>query len=211
MQEIAERKSGKPPESVMGTEEMPDGKDKPVRRARGLASLDTGGANGQRTNGHVIAVVQDDRNGVNGHGTRPGSNGKAASDDASGETVALAANSTAAGTAREACADAAAPPKSRKKKKGAAKAGPRATGESKQVEIPPGLEPLPEDGMTFVDAMHERIDLWEVGKRLMKAGDEKIVQRAWERMLEMKYGKGPTVVGDEVPQIIFDTPRPVRE
>lgn len=122
----------------------------------------------------------------------------------------MAANTAAAGTDRDANAEVARPPKTRKNKKRADRAAPRGTGE--ETEIPPGSESLPEDGISFVDAMHERIDLWEAGKNLMQHKDPKIVQRAWERLLEMKYGKGPAAgAGEEVPQIIFDTPRPIRD
>jgi hypothetical protein len=209
MQEITERKSGSPPERIVAGEDMPGGKDKTVRRTRGPAPLLAGGANGQRTNGHATPVAERDRSGANGHGKRSGPNGKAASDDASGTPAAMAANSAAAGTAHEACADVAQPSNTQPQLNAATAAGPRASGEV--TEIPPGSEALPEDGISFVDAMHERIDLWEVGKNLMHAKDEKIVQRAWERLLEMKYGKGQSATGDEIPQIIIDTPRPVRD
>jgi len=195
----------------METEEKPGGKSKQVRRTRGPVPPVAGRANGERSNGHAASVAEHDRTGVNGHGTRSGPNGKAASDDAGGITGALAANSIAAGTVRDACAAAAEPSNTPTPPNSATPAGPCATGEDTEKGIPPGSEPLPEDGISFVDAMHERIDLWEVGKRLMQHEDPKIAQRTWERILEMKYGKGPAAPGDEAPQIIFDTPGPVQD
>ena len=78
-------------------------------------------------------------------------------------------------------------------------------------DIPPGSEPLPEDGVGFVDAMHEHVDLYLACARLVKSKDEKIAQRMMERLLEMSYGKSPVNAGEEVPQIIFDAPRPIRD
>ena len=219
MQEIVEGKSGIPPERVVPAKEAPGAKSTQVRRTRGSSPQETGGANGQGlpaqagSNGHAAPAAEHDRErtGANGQAKRSSPNGKAASDDASGLTAAMAQNSAAAGTDRYACAEVAEPLHAAPQAGAAAETGSRVAGEGKDAPIPPGSEPLPEDGMTFVDAMHERIDLWEVGKKLMQNGDAKIVQRAWERLLEMKYGKGPSSPGDEVPQIIFDAPRPVQE
>jgi len=211
MQELTETARGKPPDGLMPAKDTTGAKDAQVRRTRDTAAPPkAGAANGQRTNGHAAPAAEHDRDrGANSQSKRAGPNGKAASDDASGPTAAMAQNSAAAGTDRFACADVAEPLRIAPQAGAAVDAGSRISGEGDKDMIPPGSEPLPEDGMTFVEAMHERIDLWEVGKKLMQNGDAKIVQRAWERMLEMKYGKGPSAPGDEVPQIIFDTPRPV--
>jgi hypothetical protein len=42
---------------------------------------------------------------------------------------------------------------------------------------PPGTEPLPLDGATFVEAVHERVDLIALEEQLLRSADEKIVQR----------------------------------
>jgi hypothetical protein len=80
-----------------------------------------------------------------------------------------------------------------------------------QVDIPPGSEPLPEDGLGFVDAIHEHVDLYLACARLVRSKDQKISQRMVERLLEMSYGKSPSVPEDQAPQIIFDAPRPNRD
>ena len=73
-----------------------------------------------------------------------------------------------------------------------------------QVDIPPGTVPLPADGAGFVDAMHEHVDLYKACARLVKSKDEKIAQRMSERLLEMKYGKGPSAAAEETPEIVID-------
>jgi len=45
---------------------------------------------------------------------------------------------------------------------------------------------------------------------LLRSEDEKVAQRAWERLLEMKFGKS-AAVGEEAPQVVLDLPRPQRE
>lgn len=66
----------------------------------------------------------------------------------------------------------------------------------------PGAE-LPDDAPSFVDEIAQRVDLYEVYKGLLESQDEKIRQRALERLLEMKYGKGGPV--DEPLRINFDS------
>jgi len=75
---------------------------------------------------------------------------------------------------------------------------------ARPIEIPPGTEPLPADGGGFVDAMHEHVDLYLACARLVKSTDEKIAQRAVERLLEMKYGKGPSAQPEESTEIVMD-------
>jgi hypothetical protein len=79
------------------------------------------------------------------------------------------------------------------------------------LDIPPGSEPLPEDGLGFVDAIHEHVDLYLACARLVRAKDPKISQRMVERLLEMSYGKAPAAPEEQAPQIIFDAPRPIRD
>jgi hypothetical protein len=161
--------------------------------------------------------------------------GRAASDDARDFPSAAAACSAVAGMERDACAEVALPPEGgtkRRPKNNSKPAGTgtgtpralsekngnnntRATGEDKAekdtVDIPPGSEPLPSDGVGFVDAMHAHVDFYLACARLVKSRDEKIAQRMVERLLEMSYGKSPAVTADEAPQIIFDVPRPIRD
>ena len=97
------------------------------------------------------------------------------------------------------------------------KAGPRASGDDKQDSVqnanerlPGGDAPVPDDIADFIDEVHSRVDLFEVLADLLNSGDDKIKQRAIERILEMKYGKH--AAGSEDPQqIIFDMPRPLRD
>jgi hypothetical protein len=159
--------------------------------------------------------------------------GRAASDDARDFPSAAAASSAVAGMERDACAEVALPPEGgtpRRPRKGNTGSGtgtPRAlsekngnnntrtTGEDKAekdtVEIPPGSEPLPADGVGFVDAMHAHVDIYLACARLVKSKDPKISQRMVERLLEMSYGKTPAQPEDQAPQIIFDAPRPARD
>jgi hypothetical protein len=161
---------------------------------------------------------------VNGHATispsgaaqeAPQLRGRAASDDAREFPNAAAATSAVAGTERDECAEVARPPEgemtsaSKGNKKGT-NAGDKGDA-CGQVDIPPGSEPLAPDGPAFVDDMHAHVDLYLACARLVKSSDEKIAQRMVERLLEMSYGKSPAPAGDEVPQIIFDAPRPVRD
>jgi len=67
-----------------------------------------------------------------------------------------------------------------------------------------------QDGAAFVNAMFARVNPLDVGARLLRSKDEMVVQRAWERMLEMKWGKS-AVMGEEAPQVVLDLPRPHRE
>jgi hypothetical protein len=158
--------------------------------------------------------------------------GKAASDDARDFPSAAAASSAAAGKERDACAEVAKPLEgeaNRRPGKHQAQAGrgtPRGPSEpdtsetaasqkkkkdQETVDIPPGSEILAEDGIGFVDAIHEHVDLYLACARLVKSTDEKIAQRMVERLLEMSYGKSPAPPEDQPPQIIFDAPRPLRD
>lgn len=189
-----------------------------------------------RANGHGRASSSRAALGVQA----PLKAGKAASDDARDIPAAAAATSAVAGKERDACAEVALPGEGAlvsplaTGKQQAGREAPRVpsessdmrkkekdqhqhenegtnSGESQVVDIPPGSEPLPEDRPGFVDAMHEHVDLYQACARLVKSKDEKIAQRMLERLLEMSYGKSPSSNGDEIPQIIFDAPRPIHD
>ena len=146
----------------------------------------------------------------------------AASDDADGQLVAETAASAAAACAnRDACAEMApADPKGKRLPPAGAASRPhnvdhKADGKAsdkKKVapEIPPGAEPLPADGASFVEAVHEKVDLIELEVSLLKSEDEKIRQRELAYLRELKYGKSAAFSTDEEPGIICDLPRPDR-
>lgn len=187
-----------------------------------------------KANGHDTSTSR-----VNGHGLVPPSHraqemeaplekGRAASDDAR-DIPSAAAASAAADTERDAYAEVASlaeggangKPKSTRGGQRADKGTPHVPSEPSEssargkktkemVDIPPGSEPLPSDGVGFVDAMHAHVDLYLACARLVKSGDEKIAQRMVERLLEMSYGKSPAA-GDDAPQIISDAPRPAED
>ena len=76
---------------------------------------------------------------------------------------------------------------------------------------PPGTEPLPLDGATFVEAVHERVDLIALEEQLLRSADEKIVQRELAYLRELRYGKTASFsTDDEIPpRLVFDAPDPV--
>jgi hypothetical protein len=205
-----------------------------VRRTRGVTPAQWSETPNMKSNGHDTSTSR-----VNGHGPVspsraaqytevPREQGRAASDDARDFPAADGASSAPSGKERDACAEVAPPPEGESKhqpkpKRSGKKADgetPRApsddksdkkNGKKKSVYIPPGSKPLPADGVGFVDAMHAHVDLYLACARLVKSGDEKIAQRMVERLLEMSYGKSPAPAGDEMPQIIFDAPRPIED
>ena len=73
-------------------------------------------------------------------------------------------------------------------------------------EMYPTDVPLPDDPGIFVDEIHEVVDLQQQWVNLLRSEDEKIRQRAIERLTDMKY-KGAHSV-DEEPRLILDLPRP---
>lgn len=137
-----------------------------------------------RPNGH--APASSERSGV------PRQPGLAASDDASGLPVAnAAAHTAAAGTDRQAYADAAtlppygaSPAASRSASQHAAPNSPQ---DCQDDSVPPGEYPLPDHVAEFVEEVHRKIDLTEVWHRLLRSSDEKIRQRAVERLTDMLY------------------------
>jgi hypothetical protein len=202
-------------ECIVQAGETPGGKPTQVRRTRGVASLQQGDAPPETRLGQIMRGAATDSSRLNGHGPGALEGSRAASDGANGTSAAMAATSAAAGTDRQAHAEVAGSQSAGSEEAAANGAGPRPSGEGNKKgnrkKFPPGIEELPADGIGFVDEMHARVDFWEVGKKLLHSKDEKIMQRAWERLLEMKYGKGPGAVAEEAPQIIVDIPRPIRD
>ena len=144
--------------------------------------------------------------------------GRAASDDASELSVANAsASSAAAGAERPAYADVALAQGEGKRlaptaaSRSLTQEDPEKTVKSTRKKIPPGTEPLPIDGEAFVDAVHAQVDLVQLEVKLLKSEDEKIVQREVAYLRELRYGKRAAPMDEEVPQIIFDAPRPERD
>jgi hypothetical protein len=163
----------------------------------------------------------------------PGENA-AASDDATGTTPAGDAGlpSTAACTGRDACAEVAAngfhaaheevsgtvddrrpraPEDLKREMKTTAtpRAAAKAETDEATVTYPPGMdEPLAFDAPGFVDEMHARVNLYEVGKTFLETKDLKIRQRTWEFLLEMKFGRGAPVAMEEPQRIDLELPKP---
>jgi hypothetical protein len=73
---------------------------------------------------------------------------------------------------------------------------------------PPGTEPLPLDGASFVEAVHERVDLIALEEQLLRSADEKIVQRELAYLRELRYGKTASfATDDDLPaRMVFDPP-----
>jgi len=155
----------------------------------------------------------------------------AASDDATGTTPAgdAAPSSAAACAGRDACAEVAAP-RSRSSAARGEKSGtvddrrPRTSGDldaeqplqtivKKETqptkEYPPGIdEPLAFDAPGFVEEMHARVNLYEIGKEFLETTDLKLKQRTWEYLLEMKYGRGAPAMTEETPRVDVELTRP---
>ena len=205
--------SGNSPACIAQAAKTPGSKRTQVRRTRGAASRQPVDVSPETRPGQLLCGAENNSSHVNGHGPGPLEESRAASDGANGTSAAMAATSAAAGTDRQAHAEVAGSQSAGSENPRVNGAAPRPSGEGKKKkkgkEFPPGTEELPADGIGFVDEMHARVDFWAVGKSLLNSEDEKIRQRAWERMLEMKYGKGPGAIAEEPPQIIVDLPRPI--
>jgi hypothetical protein len=149
-------------------------------------------------NGHALASTE--RGGI------PVQRDQAASDDAGRASLAMDASSIhAPGTDCEAYAEVAPPPPNGHLHEAAA--GKR---DSETEPIPGGDFPLPADPTDFVEEIHRRADLLEVWQRLLNHSDPKVKQRAVEKLTEMRY-KGVAALAEELPQFIFDMPRPNRD
>ena len=163
-----------------------------------------------------------------------GKQGSAASVDAAANSAAQAADTPAASLPRQASTDHAAYAEvaltlNGGKRPGQAGAMSRASGtqprtdlagpcvsgddkgsaETPKERLPGGDAPIPDDIADFVDEVHSRVDLFEVLTELLNSKDEKIKQRAAERILEMKYKHAAS--GEDPVQIILDGPRPQRD
>jgi len=156
----------------------------------------------------------------NGHAPHQTFHELAASVDAGGILAAPAALLSAAGANPDAYAEAAAAEDhvTRSRKQGAApRLLPGAQTEvtamlgtpAKRKSDPPLMQetdiPLPADPGAFVDEIHHEVDLWQQWINLLKSDDEKIRQRAIERLTDLKY-KGLQPADDEVPRVVFDMP-----
>ena len=143
----------------------------------------------------------------------------AASDDVRGHLVAETAPSAADCANRDAYAEMAQAESEGKRlrRAGAASRSPnkngkgseKATSGTKKVapEIPAGTEPLPTDGASFVEAVHEKVDLIELEVSLLKSEDEKIRQRELAYLRELIYGKNAAFsTDDEMGPITFGPP-----
>ena len=74
----------------------------------------------------------------------------------------------------------------------------------------PSEGPLPEDPADFVEEIHQRVDLFEIWQELLKSQDEKIKQRAVEKLTEMRY-KGAPSLAEEPQQVVFELTRAKRD
>jgi len=204
---------GSSPECLVQSGKKQGANGHPVRPARGASSRRQSDSPPKTGPGAILRGAVNGSARVNGHGPETLERDRAASDGACGAPAALAATSAAAGTVRQAHAEVAGPSSAGSEEPHGNGAAPRDKGEGnkqgEEKEFPPGTEELPADGIGFVAEMHARVDLWEVGKSLLNSTDEKIRQRAWERMLDMEYDDGPGAAAEAAPQIIVDLPRPI--
>jgi hypothetical protein len=152
-----------------------------------------------RPNGHDPASTE--RGGI------PVRRDQAASDDDGRAPVTGAAGSgTAPGTDCQAYADAASPRPNGNSPQSAV----TATAQQDKMEPLPGGEfLLPDDPGEFVQEIHRNADLRIAWERLLNSKDEKIRQRAVEKLTEMRY-KG-AALADEPRRIVIDMPRPDRD
>jgi hypothetical protein len=154
---------------------------------------------------------------TNGHTPDPsGHRLRAVSDDPRGPLVAETAKFAADCATRDAYAELAPadsegqrlrpPGAATRPSRGHSAAAQRSPG---PPDIPPGADYLPEDGASFVEAVHELVDLIELEVSLLKSKDEKIRQRELAYLRELKYGKIASFSDDDdIPRIVFDSPDP---
>lgn len=138
---------------------------------------------------------------------------QAASDDAGRDPVALATASAATNLQTQADTDcqayaAAAPPLPNETAEAHSTRGNRAgvKNDDPGESLPPGEYPLPDNPAEFVEEIHRKVDLIEVWHGLLRSRDEKVRQRAIEKLTGMLYEDG--ALSDDDQQIIFDLPRP---
>ena len=82
--------------------------------------------------------------------------------------------------------------------------------EKEREPIPGGNFPLPQHPGEFVDEIHRNTDLFISWQELLNSKDEKVRQRAVEKVTEMRY-KGTAALSDEHQRIVIDMPRPDRD
>jgi ABC-type phosphate transport system substrate-binding protein len=167
------------------------------------------------TNGHAPASTK--RGGI------PVQRDRAASDDTRRASVAKDASSASApGTDCEAYAEAA-PPRLEKKngkmqkndkqngKQNAKHGGQRDESLKKFLLAGPTEFAAMQDGAAYVNSIAGRVDLVGASVRLLGSTDEKIAKAELDRLRDMKFGKGPVTVIEEVPRVeTGDMPRPLR-
>jgi hypothetical protein len=215
--------TGDPPASTARTPETRAEQEKKSpgkqnRRARGIAPASRSKTSVKRNHVHSRANGQDRASSPDAAVPASDGQGSTASVDASGASAASAAASAAAGADREAHAEAAHAPNGRARSR-QAKAGPRprvpgdakarvvagedSTSSGAQEKVPPGEVPLPTDPAEFVEEIHRCIDLFRVWQALLECKDEKIRQRAVERLTDLRY-KGMSALAEEPQQIVID-------
>ena len=160
-----------------------------------------------RVNGHALASTEGD--GI----LMP--QDQAASDDTRGASAAMDASSIhAPGTDRAGYAEVAPPPSGKTDGHELVAldktANCRDEKEKKREPTPGGSFPLPQHPGEFVEEIHRNTDLFISWQKLLNSEDEKVRQRAVEKVTEMRY-KGAAASADEPLQIIFDLPRPKRD
>ena len=68
-----------------------------------------------------------------------------------------------------------------------------------------------QDGAAYVNAVASRVDLVGASVLLVKSNDEKVAKSELDRLREMKFGKGPVTVVEEITSVeVGDLPRPAR-
>jgi len=153
-----------------------------------------------RANGHASASTE--------WGGIPVQPDQAASDDAGRVSLAMDASSTnAPGTECEAYAEVAPPPPNGHLHDVTSE--PSEHGDQAEP-IPGGESPLPADAGEFVEEIHRRADLFIVWQELLNSKDDKIKQRAVERLTDLRY-KTAAGLTEEPQRIVIDMPRPDRD
>ena len=82
--------------------------------------------------------------------------------------------------------------------------------EEERKKIPGGDFPLPLHPGEFVEEIHRNTDLFIAWQELLNSKDDKVRQRAVEKLTEMRY-KGAAALDDEPRRIIIDMPEPNRD
>jgi hypothetical protein len=180
--------------------------------------------NQRKVNGHAGPQDRTERTagrarvGANGHapasadrGGIPAQRDQTAADDVSGASIALAASSASAPDAVHDAHAEATPPHPGKTNGHLQTEAEKPPNHEEEVEqIPGGDVPLPLQPGDFVEEIHRNTDLFISWQKLLNSKDEKVRQRAVEKVTEMGY-KGAAALADEPPPIIFDLPRPKRD